>query len=237
MIEKLAFNQYLPQNSYYPGGVYENPANPKNAYDPQAAVALLAEAGWKDRDAQGRLVKNGQPLVVEMLYATQGFEPYLTTYQEGLRRVGITLNLRLITHETQFQMMNQRRFQMTLMLVLAGAAVFLAGIGIYGVVSQTVMQRTGEYGIRIALGASIGDICALVLRRALQPVVLGLAVGMIASIGAGRVLRTLLFGMSPTDVTPFAAASVFLLGVAIVATLVPARRATRVDPTVALRAE
>lgn len=115
MIEKLAFSQYLPQNSYYPGTVYENPSNPKNFYDPQLALALLAEAGWKDRDSRGRLVKNGQPLEVEILYATQTFEPYLTIYQEDLRKAGITFNLRLITGETQFQMVNERRFQMAMM--------------------------------------------------------------------------------------------------------------------------
>jgi microcin C transport system substrate-binding protein len=122
MIEKLAFNQYTPQNSYFAGGVYENPSNPKNPYDPEAAVKLLAEAGWKDHDSQGRLVKNGQPLELEMLYASKPFETYLTVYQQDLRQVGISLNLRLITAEQQFQLMNQRKFQMT--LVAWGASLF-----------------------------------------------------------------------------------------------------------------
>ena len=68
MIEKIAYNEYTEMNSYFPGSVYENPDNPKNAYDPQTAVKLLADAGWKERDSQGRLVKNGKPLVVEFLY-------------------------------------------------------------------------------------------------------------------------------------------------------------------------
>ena len=66
-IERLFFNEYVPQNSYYSGGIYENESNPKNEYDPQAALALLAEAGWNSRDAQGRLVKNGQPLNIDTL--------------------------------------------------------------------------------------------------------------------------------------------------------------------------
>lgn len=114
LIEKIMFNQYEPENSYYAYTPYENPANPKNQYNPEEALKLLAEAGWDKRDAQGRLVKNGVPLQLELLYTTQTFEPHLTVYQEDLRRVGITLNLRLITPETQFQMINERRFQMSL---------------------------------------------------------------------------------------------------------------------------
>ena len=91
LIEKIFYNEYLPENSYFPGGVYENPNNPKNEYDPQKAVKLLAEAGYKDHDAQGRLTKNGKPLVLEMLYDDKASEPYLTPYQEDLRKVGITL--------------------------------------------------------------------------------------------------------------------------------------------------
>ena len=122
IIEKLAFNEYEPLNSYHGGSTYENPNNPQNPYDPGLALKLLAEAGWKDRDAQGRLVKNGQPLQVELLYYVKAYEPYLTVYQEDLRKVGINLNLRLVTDATQFQLMNQRRFEMT--LVAWGALLF-----------------------------------------------------------------------------------------------------------------
>ena len=82
LIKKLFFNEYVPLNSYYAGGIYENQNNPKNLYDQQAALALLAEAGWKDRDAQGRLVKNGQPLALELLYSGKGSEAWMTVYQE-----------------------------------------------------------------------------------------------------------------------------------------------------------
>ncbi len=114
LIEKLMLNQYQPLNSYFPGSEYENPANPKNEYNPQAALALLKQAGWSARDSQGRLTKNGVPLEAEVLYDVKTFEPHLTVYQEDLRKAGITLHLRLITPETQFQMMNERRFQMVL---------------------------------------------------------------------------------------------------------------------------
>jgi predicted permease len=129
----------------------------------------------------------------------------------------------------------QRRFQMYVMALLAAAAAFLAGLGIYGVVSQGVAQRTGEFGVRIALGARPGTIHRLVLRGAMLPVMTGVAAGVMAALGLGRLLRSLLFGVSPTDATPVVTAAVFLLAVALLATLVPARRATRVNPIQALR--
>jgi microcin C transport system substrate-binding protein len=110
LIERLFFNEYVPQNSYYSGGLYENPSNPKNEYDPQAALQLLAEAGWSSRDNQGRLVKDGQPLVLELLYSDKGSETWMTIYQEDLSKVGIGLNLRFVTPETLFKLVMERNF-------------------------------------------------------------------------------------------------------------------------------
>jgi ABC-type antimicrobial peptide transport system permease subunit len=130
-----------------------------------------------------------------------------------------------------------RRFQMNLMLLLASAALLLAALGIYGVVSQSVVQRISEFGIRMALGADRKAILVLVVRRAMVPVAAGLIVGIVASVGAGRLLRTLLFGVSPTDIGPFVVSSAFLVAVALIASLLPARGATRLDPAAALRIE
>ncbi len=110
MLDKLFFKEYLPENSYYPGTVYENPNNPKNTFDPQAALKLLADAGWKDHDAQGHITKNGRALGIEVLYDDKQSETYLTVFQDDLRKVGITMNLRLVTAETQFKLMNERQF-------------------------------------------------------------------------------------------------------------------------------
>jgi microcin C transport system substrate-binding protein len=110
LISKLFFNEYVPLHSYHAGGIYENKNNPKNDYDPQGALKLLADAGWKDRDAQGRLTKNGQPLALELVYANKGQETWMTVYQEELRKVGIALNLRLVTPETSFKLMMDRNF-------------------------------------------------------------------------------------------------------------------------------
>lgn len=112
IVEKLFYNEVIPIDSYYAGGIYENSKNPKMHYDPQLAIKLLAETGWKERDAQGRLMRNGQPLSMELMYANRISEPALTTYQEELRKVGVTLNLRFLTPETMFQLMGDRRFDL-----------------------------------------------------------------------------------------------------------------------------
>jgi microcin C transport system substrate-binding protein len=112
LIERLFFNEYVPLNTYFPGGVYTNPNNPKNEYNPEEALKLLADAGWTSRDAQGRLVKNGQPFVVEYLYADKGSERWLTIYQDDLRKVGITFNLRLVSFETMIQLQGERKFDL-----------------------------------------------------------------------------------------------------------------------------
>src|SRR4030095_3945111 len=110
LIDKLFYKEYLPTNSFFPGTEYENPDNPKNLYNPEEALRLLAEAGWKTRDAQGRLTKNGQPLQVDLIYVDKSQETYLTVYQDDLRKVGIGLNLRLVTPETAWKMQMQRQF-------------------------------------------------------------------------------------------------------------------------------
>jgi predicted permease len=129
----------------------------------------------------------------------------------------------------------QRRFQTTLMLILGAVAAFLAALGIYGVVSQAAAQRTAEFGVRMALGADWRTILGLVLRGAMRPVMLGLIAGIAVSLGAGRLLRSLLFGVTPTEAMPFVVATLLLVSVALAASLMPAWRAARVDPIVALR--
>ena len=111
LIEKLFFNEYTPKNTYF-SGPYKNLDNPRNPYDPARAVELLVNAGWTERDTQGRLIKDGRPLTAELLYGQQGLEPSYTIFQEDLRRVGITLNLRLVTFETMIQLIDERRFDL-----------------------------------------------------------------------------------------------------------------------------
>ena len=129
------------------------------------------------------------------------------------------------------------RFNTLLLSLLGGIGLLLAAGGIYGVIAYFVSQRTQEIGVRIALGASRGSVVRLILGQALRPVALGAAVGVVAALGAGRVLSSQLFGVSPTDPLTIAAVVATLIGVASVASVVPARRAAAVDPTRALQSE
>jgi ABC-type antimicrobial peptide transport system permease subunit len=131
----------------------------------------------------------------------------------------------------------QNRFQMTLVLLFAAAALLLASLGIYGVVSYSVGQRTSEMGIRMALGAQPSRIRGLVVWQGLAPVAAGLAAGIAASLALGRLLGTLLFGVRAGDPATIGGVSGLLILVAAAATYIPARRATRVDPAIALRDE
>jgi putative ABC transport system permease protein len=130
-----------------------------------------------------------------------------------------------------------RRFSMLLLAIFAGVAVTLAAVGIYGVMAYAVSQRTREIGIRMALGAQAGDVLSLVLRGGAVIASLGLVIGLAAALGLSRFLETLLFEVSTTDPVTFAGVAVLLLGVALLACWIPARRATKVDPMVALRYE
>jgi len=112
LIEKLFYNQYIPQNSIFAGSVYENRSNPTNEYDPQRAIELLREAGYTERNDQGVLLRNGQPLSIELIYGSQQSEPALTVFQEDLRRAGISLNLRFLTYATMIKLLDERQFQM-----------------------------------------------------------------------------------------------------------------------------
>jgi putative ABC transport system permease protein len=130
-----------------------------------------------------------------------------------------------------------RRLNMLLLGVFASLALVLAAVGLYGVISYSVSQRTREIGIRLALGASNTSVLRLVVTEGLILAVVGVAIGAVASFFLTKFLATLLFGVSPTDPLTFAGISALLIIVSTVASLVPARRAMRVDPMVALRYE
>ena len=133
--------------------------------------------------------------------------------------------------------LTQRRFNVTLLAVFAGIALVLAIAGIYGTVSYAVAQRTQELGIRVALGATRGDVLRLVLWDGLKPVALGLLVGIVGSFLLRSSLDRLVYGVSTSDPTTFLALPVLLAAVAVVASLIPALRAAKVDPMTALRVD
>jgi putative ABC transport system permease protein len=130
-----------------------------------------------------------------------------------------------------------RRFSMVLLMIFAGVALTLASVGIYGVISYSVTQRTHEIGVRLALGASRRDIIRLIVSQGMAMTLAGIGVGLVATFALTRVMASLLFGTSATDLATFIIIPVILTGVAFGACFVPARRATKVDPMVALRYE
>jgi putative ABC transport system permease protein len=131
----------------------------------------------------------------------------------------------------------QSRFTMLLLGVFSGVAFLLAVVGIYGVIAYSVAQRTQELGIRIALGAGKSDILRLVIGNGLALTAAGIAAGIAVSLAATRLMSGLLFETSATDPVAFVASAILFVAVAVVASYLPARRATRIDPTGALRAE
>jgi predicted lysophospholipase L1 biosynthesis ABC-type transport system permease subunit len=135
------------------------------------------------------------------------------------------------------RLVDPERFSTLLMGLMAGLALVLACVGVYGVLSYTVNQRARELGVRMALGATRAQVVWLVLRQGLGMVSVGVALGMAGAFGLTRLLTHLLYSVSALDPVAFIVAPGVLLGVALVATWVPAMRASRVDPMVALRSE
>ena len=130
-----------------------------------------------------------------------------------------------------------RRVTAWLLAAFSGTALLLAVVGLYGVMSYSVAQRTREFGVRVALGAEVRDLLQLVVGQGMKLVMVGLVLGVVGSLALTRVLSGFLFGVEPTDPITFAAVSVLLMLVAALACWLPARRATKVDPMVALRTE
>ncbi|UCC74132.1 MAG: ABC transporter permease, partial [Gemmatimonadota bacterium] len=129
------------------------------------------------------------------------------------------------------------RFYLLLLAIFAMMAVTLAGVGLYGVIAYLVSRRTREIGIRMALGAKSGDIARMVLSQGIRPAVLGVALGIIGAYFGSRVLQSLLYEVKPSDPLAFVGATLVLLGVVVFAILLPARRASSVDPVEALKSE
>jgi ABC-type antimicrobial peptide transport system permease subunit len=139
--------------------------------------------------------------------------------------------------ETVDRQLGPARFYLLLLAIFAGMAVALAGVGLYGVIAFLVSRRTREIGIRMALGAESGDIGRMVLSQGIRPALLGVGLGVIGAYLGARVLQSLLYEVKPTDPLAFVGATLLLLAAVVLAILLPARRASSVDPVEALKSE
>jgi putative ABC transport system permease protein len=129
------------------------------------------------------------------------------------------------------------KFSMLLLTIFAGVALVLASVGIYGVISYNVTQRSGEIGVRVALGAQRHDVVGLVVGQAMAMAATGVGFGILLALWGGKSLSSMLYGVGPRDPIVLASVSLFLLLVALAAAVAPAMRATRIDPTLAMRAD
>jgi len=166
-------------------------------------------------------------------------ETLASAMRNAIRRVDPNLPVLEVKSMPQYlnQSVARQRFSMVMMAIFGGIALLLAAIGIYSVMTYAVIQRTQEIGIRVAMGAQKGQILKMVLRQGFSLVFVGLVLGLIGAFILTRILENLLFEVSATDPATFALIPILLAAVAILSTLIPALRATRVDPVIALRAE
>jgi putative ABC transport system permease protein len=162
----------------------------------------------------------------------------LTSLRSAMGSVDADVPARIGTMEGRVaDSVADRRFTMAVLSTFALVALLLAAVGIYGVLSQTVLQRTPEIGVRMALGAEASAVLRMVMASAMRPVLAGIACGVAGAVLSMRVLRGFLFGVTTLDPAAFTAAAALLIVVALLASYIPARRATRVDPLNALRAQ
>jgi putative ABC transport system permease protein len=247
IIDESMARRYWP-NQDYPIGKRFKGQDPRGRHDDWLTVVGVV----RDMRRSG-LEKNATPHVFEpygqaldgdrtgdLVVRTAGNSRAAAAALRGaIRELSATAILsNVLTMEEQLaEQLSPRRFQTSLLSLFSGIAIALAAVGIFGVMHYLVAQRTQEIGIRAALGAQPQDVLRLVLGQAARLAFWGIAIGISAAFALTRFMASLLFGVGPTDLLTFAAVSVLVAFVIFLASYLPARRATRVDPMVALRYE
>lgn len=244
VINETFAKRYWPNGS--PIGTrlsFEAPSPTQHWYTIVGVVEDIKERGLDLEMKPGVYVSTNQvqhPDSYQLVVRTAGNPKQLASaVREAIWRVDRELPLDQI--RTMDEMIDlevaDRKQQMTLIGSFAGLALLLASIGIYGVLSYTVTQQTREIGVRMALGASAGSVVRTVVRHGMGLTLAGLAIGAVAALGLTRLIKALLFGVTAADPVTYGMVGVVLLAVAFFACFLPARRAARVDPLVALREE
>ena len=223
--------------------------NPPREYEVVGIVADVKHMGLTDDPIPTlfgplpQAPKSAVPFVANnlSLVVRTGIDPeaLASTVRRELRSVDVDIATAGVRPMHQFLAASvaARRFNMQLLGVFAATALLLAAAGLYAVIAYLVAQRTREIGIRLALGAAPRDILQLMMGQGLKLTLIGMAIGFVGAIAVTRLMRSLLFSVAPNDVMTFGTASVVLIVVALLACFIPARRATKVDPLVALRYE
>jgi putative ABC transport system permease protein len=174
-----------------------------------------------------------------VVFSDVGTDAALASTREVIRQFDAALPVYNVKTMEQIlgDSLARMRFSSFLMTVFSVVALLLAAVGIYGVIAYSVSRRTQEIGVRVAVGAEDGDILGLVVKQGMRLAVIGVAVGVAAALALSRLLASILYGIGAMDLSTFAAVAVLLILVALLACYLPARRATKVDPMVALRYE
>ena len=257
VIDESFAEKYFPNQD--PLGQYVNlntdPSDPDKTPNPQI-VGVVGHVNQWGLDSDSKSPLHAQmytPLMqapdTALKRAGLGVDAYVRTTRVGvpsfeeLRRRLLEANAALVVYsplsmeEIVARSIGQKRFTMTLLAVFAGVALLLASIGIYGVLSYLVGQRTQEIGVRMALGAQRFDVLRMVLGDGVRMTLLGVGIGIVAALCLTRLMASMLFGVKPTDPLTFAAVALLLCAIALLACYLPARRAIRVNPIEALRYE
>jgi predicted permease len=248
VIDEMLAQQYFPNEDPIGKRLKQGPDTPSleivgvvrhvepYGLDSQSVVAQFYtnfnQISWQGRPGSTRSIN----LLVRTEVEPLGLATAVRAQVSALNKDQAVFNVRTM-EQIVAQSVATRRFSMLLLTLFAVVALGLASLGIYGLMSYAVAQRTREIGVRMALGAQSGDVLKLVVRQGMKLAFIGVALGLVASLALTRTMKNLLFNVSATDPATFAAIALLLIAVALLACFVPARRATKVDPLVALRCE
>nr|MBA2242898.1 FtsX-like permease family protein [Chthoniobacterales bacterium] len=229
-----------------------NPIGEQMLLDQEGGADPLEIIGVVGDTKQGDLSKEVAPEFYQPFAQAPNRRIWLTFRTSSESLAGMNAAVRKIVHEQDSDVfvgnlepmetligrnLAQPKFNMMLLGTFATVAMLLAAIGIYGVIAYSVTQRTREIGIRMALGARRTQMAGMVMRQSLTVVVIGIVVGLVAAVAATRLLASLLYGVGATDVLTYATVVLLLAVAALLASYIPARRAMKVDPMIALRYE